>query len=55
MFDSSGVRAVDFAVSSNMIVSTYFPHKILKDMWQSLYGYTTNQHDHVVDRQRCAS
>jgi endonuclease/exonuclease/phosphatase family metal-dependent hydrolase len=55
--NDNGIRAVDFAMSNNLIIkSTHFPHKnIHKQTWESPDGYTRNQIDHVMVRRRHSS
>jgi hypothetical protein len=53
--NDNGVRAVNFAISKNLIVqSTTFPHRdIYKHTWISPDGVAHNQMDHVlIDKRR---
>jgi endonuclease/exonuclease/phosphatase family metal-dependent hydrolase len=51
------IRAVDFAMSNNLIIkSTHFPHKnIHKQTWESPDGHTRNKIDHVMVNRRHSS
>lgn len=55
--NENGIRLIDFPSSTGMIITTTcFPHKVIhKQTWQSPYGHTWNQLDHLLIDKRCAS